>query len=519
MTGPLRPAFYEGQVLAAADLAATVGYAPCGGRAARAVPARLGHRRRAGVGHGEPDRPGDERPVRRGERVAGAGGRRDGPRDRGRRRRSCCPRPTFEEVNGGRPAATRPVSGVPHRGRPDAAGHRCRRRAAPPPRRPGSRSPTRSSLDGWVTSGWSTTSSRRRSVRRRPIRRPGGWCCSATSGGPTGTSPPSTTVARGVGPRYAGVRADTVAARSDTLSLRTQPRSQEGKPALVLSGEDPPSLVFGLYQGSGSVSPLMTVAANGNLTIAGSFSGRISAGSVLATSGTATDGMLLPLPAGVAPEEVADGRVALHVYVTPRIPPRPTGRVPSPRRPLWTVSGGCGAGCGPSTPPRPSRGHRSSPARSTSWSWQRSRRRTAVADMTLFVIMCRNRPCRRRGERERRPAAGSRRARRCRAADAGPVGRDETAVRRCRPASWRCTRPTTSPACSPTRCIRGRPGRPDTATRAGAPGGVVGSAGVHRDTLLITVPVRGRGHHVLVLSRRTGQPPGPRQDGGRGGHG
>jgi hypothetical protein len=69
----------------------------------------------------------------------------------------------------------------------------------------------------------------------------------------------------------------------------------------------------------------MTVAANGNLTVAGSFSGRISAGSVLAASGTATDGTVLPLPSGVSPQEVADGRVALHVHVTPRIPPSDTG--------------------------------------------------------------------------------------------------------------------------------------------------------------------------------------------------
>jgi hypothetical protein len=131
--------------------------------------------------------------------------------------------------------------------------------------------------------------------------------------------------ARNVGLRYTGVRADTVAARSGTLSLRSETTVAEGKPALVLSGEDPPSLVFGLYQGSGSVSPLMTVAANGNLTIAGSFSGRISTGSVLVTSGAATDGTLLPLPSGVAPEEVADGRVSLHVYVTPRLPPIETG--------------------------------------------------------------------------------------------------------------------------------------------------------------------------------------------------
>jgi hypothetical protein len=69
----------------------------------------------------------------------------------------------------------------------------------------------------------------------------------------------------------------------------------------------------------------MTVESNGNLTIAGSFSGQISAGSVLATSGSATDGMVLPLPAGVSPAEVADGRVSLHVYVTPRTPPAAPG--------------------------------------------------------------------------------------------------------------------------------------------------------------------------------------------------
>jgi hypothetical protein len=42
---------------------------------------------------------------------------------------------------------------------------------------------------------------------------------------------------------------------------------------------------------------------------------------VLVTSGTATDGMLLPLPSGVTAQEVSDGRAVLHVQVTPRIPP------------------------------------------------------------------------------------------------------------------------------------------------------------------------------------------------------
>ncbi|MER7049319.1 hypothetical protein [Streptomyces jumonjinensis] len=132
------------------------------------------------------------------------------------------------------------------------------------------------------------------------------------------------TAARGVAPRYAGVRADAVTARSGALTLRTHRNAEEGEPAVVLSGGDAPSLVFGLYQGGGSVAPLMTVAANGNLTIEGSFTGRMPAGSTLVTSGTATDGMLLPLPPGVTPEQIADGRVVLHTHLTPRTPPTAT---------------------------------------------------------------------------------------------------------------------------------------------------------------------------------------------------
>ncbi|EFL29135.1 hypothetical protein SSOG_08849 [Streptomyces himastatinicus ATCC 53653] len=130
--------------------------------------------------------------------------------------------------------------------------------------------------------------------------------------------------------RYAGVRADTVSARSGALTLRTGTEAEEGKPALVLSGGDTPNLVFGLYQGSGTVAPLMTVAANGNLTIEGSFSGRMPAGSTLVASGTATDGMLLPLPSGITPEQVADGRVVIHVQLTPRTPPLPDTTLYSP---------------------------------------------------------------------------------------------------------------------------------------------------------------------------------------------
>lgn len=320
MTGPLRPAFYEGQVLAAADLAATVGY----GRAAAARHARYLHEWGIAEGLGlvtesrtDPDTNTQyvEVSVSPGLAVDGTG------------REIVVAEPVvlseadFEEVNGADQQPLDPNYPVfltaVDRTPPATGAASCGTTAAP----------TRVEesyqiLFGRLGDERLVADQQPPAVGAAPAAPPVRWLVLLgyvrwVDGHFTAV----TTTARGVGLRYAGIRADTVAARSDTLSLRTLPTVQEGKPTLVLSGEDPPSLVYGLYQGSGSVSPLMTVAANGNLTIAGSFSGGgISAGSVLATSGTATDGVLLPLPLGVTPEEVADGRVALHVYVTPRIP-------------------------------------------------------------------------------------------------------------------------------------------------------------------------------------------------------
>ncbi|MFI0418836.1 hypothetical protein [Spongiactinospora sp. 9N601] len=322
MTGPLRPAFHEGQVLAAADLAATVGHA-------RAVAARHArHLHDWGIAEGlelvtesRTDPATDARYV---EVIVSPGLAIDGT---GREIVVDSPvvlsEAGFAEVNGAeRTTEPYPVflSAVD---RPQAA-------TGPASCASGAGTTrveeTYQILFGRLGDERLVADQRPPAVGAVPADPPARWLVLLgfvqwTDGHFTDARAD----ARGVRPRYAGVRADTVAARSGTLSLRSRPTAREGEPALVLSGEDPPSLVFGLYQGDGSVSPLMTVAGNGNLTIAGSLSGRISAGSVLAASGTATDGMLLPLPSGVTPEEVADGRVALHVYVTPRIPPSDAG--------------------------------------------------------------------------------------------------------------------------------------------------------------------------------------------------
>jgi hypothetical protein len=323
MTVPVRPAFHEGQVLAAADLAATVGHA----RATAARHARLLHDWGIadGLGMTEENRTDAATGARFVEVTVAPGMAVDGTG-----REIVVPAPVvlseadFAAVNGADQATTElyPVFLTAAERTPSTTGIvSCGVNGEP----------TRVEesyqiLFGRLGDELLVAEQQPPAVAAPPADPPTRWLVLLgfvqwTDGHFTDVQPS----ARGVDVRYAGVRADTVSARSGELTMRTRPTVQEGQPALVLSGEDPPSLVFGLYQGSGTVSPLMTVAANGNLTVAGSFSGRISAGSVLATSGTATDGMLLPLPAGVSAEEVADGRIVLHVYVTPKPPPPPTG--------------------------------------------------------------------------------------------------------------------------------------------------------------------------------------------------
>jgi len=318
MTVPVRPAFHEGQVLAAADLAATVGHA----RAAAARHARLLHDWGIadGLGLTEENRTDPATGAWFVEVTVSAGMAVDGTG-----RELVVPGPVvlaeadFAAVNGADQPTVEPypVFLAAAERTPSTAGLvSCGVNGEP----------TRVAesfqiLFGRLGDELLVAEQQPPAVGDPPADPPIRWLVllgyiQVTDGHFTDTR----TTARGVGLRHAGVRADTVSARSGALTMRTQPAVQEGQPALVLSGEDPPSLVFGLYQGSGSVSPLMTMAANGNLTVAGSFSGRISAGSVLATSGTATDGMLVPLPSGVSQEEVADGRVVVHVYVTPRVP-------------------------------------------------------------------------------------------------------------------------------------------------------------------------------------------------------
>lgn len=123
-----------------------------------------------------------------------------------------------------------------------------------------------------------------------------------------------------VGRRYVGVNAAEVVSDSGSLILETHPADFSGQnPILALQIQEAPNdgkLVFGKLNPDGSVNPVLTVLSNGNLTSTGQISGAVTPGSMQVQSGIAFDGMLLPLPTGVYPNDVASGKVTLHSLVS-----------------------------------------------------------------------------------------------------------------------------------------------------------------------------------------------------------
>ena len=119
-------------------------------------------------------------------------------------------------------------------------------------------------------------------------------------------------------PPYAGARADEVVARSGTLALRAdQGATREKRPALLLDGDDGGQMRFGLQDARGEVNTVFSVNAAGDVTLAGVIKSPFS-NDMWVESGTISDGLLVPLPRGVTQEMVDDGKVSLHVAVTPR---------------------------------------------------------------------------------------------------------------------------------------------------------------------------------------------------------
>lgn len=139
-------------------------------------------------------------------------------------------------------------------------------------------------------------------------------------------SSPDSNVSR----RYVGINAAAVVAGGGTLQLATHPTgSPDTKSimALEIHEKNDGEMVFGKQNPDGSVSSIFTVDSKGDLTIAGKFTSAVKPGSVQVQSGIASDGVVLPLPPGVTSATQAD----LHIHVTPRL----TGYPPPTTTDTW----------------------------------------------------------------------------------------------------------------------------------------------------------------------------------------
>ena len=128
-------------------------------------------------------------------------------------------------------------------------------------------------------------------------------------------------------PRYAGALADEVVARGGSLTLRSAPQGQADRSAVVVDNGKDGGLRFGLQNAAGTVQQVFTVSptgdvwtagkigAKGDITSNGSVKGDKS--SVVVESGTITDGLSIPLPQGVTQAAVDAGDVLLRIHVTP----------------------------------------------------------------------------------------------------------------------------------------------------------------------------------------------------------
>lgn len=124
-----------------------------------------------------------------------------------------------------------------------------------------------------------------------------------------------------VGIQSVGVNASEIVSGSGSVLIATHPAGFSGaNPVMALQmheAKSGPQLVFGQLNATGAVaSPLLTVTSTGDLIAAGQISGAVKPGSVQVQSGIAFDGMILPLPVGINPADVGAGKVTVHTHVS-----------------------------------------------------------------------------------------------------------------------------------------------------------------------------------------------------------
>ena len=121
----------------------------------------------------------------------------------------------------------------------------------------------------------------------------------------------------GITRRYVGVRAGEVIGLGDSLVLRSAARTVSDKAALVVDNTNGGQMRFGLHDRLGNVVPVFTVNSKGDVIAEGKILGAI-AGGVQVELGVITDGLEVPLPAGITQAQVDSGEATLQIQVQPR---------------------------------------------------------------------------------------------------------------------------------------------------------------------------------------------------------
>jgi hypothetical protein len=127
----------------------------------------------------------------------------------------------------------------------------------------------------------------------------------------------------GIGRRYVGINAAEVVSSSGSLLLATHPATFKGQNSIMAvrihEARNDGELVFGKLNPDGTIAPVFTIKSTGDVVATGQISGAVTPGSVQVQSGVAFDGMTLPLPLGINPADVAAGRATLHIHVSTRM--------------------------------------------------------------------------------------------------------------------------------------------------------------------------------------------------------
>lgn len=123
--------------------------------------------------------------------------------------------------------------------------------------------------------------------------------------------------ADGISRRYVGVKAADVAGFGDGVTVRSADRRESDKAALVVDNENGGEMRFGLQDARGTVVPVLTVNAQGDVKAEGRILGAI-AGGVQIETGIITDGMEVPLPVGFTQELIDSGDATIQVQLQPR---------------------------------------------------------------------------------------------------------------------------------------------------------------------------------------------------------